>query len=240
MTGWIRVDRDIWGHPFFNREPMSEREAWLWMLARAAYDDTRHKVGKHMLDVPRGTFMTTLRELQSVFMWRSDSRVRNFLARLEGEGMIERTTVGKRNAPKTHVSICNYEKYQTTERTKNAPKTHRERTKNAVNKQENNKQEEPKGSLPKRRSRLPDGWTLPMDWGEWAIEQGMDELAVRREAAQFEDHHRSKGNTMLDWRRAWQTWVRNHLKWRKTNSRQRVEPKGYTNNGAFGLIPERN
>jgi hypothetical protein len=141
MSGWIRVERSLMNdHPFFDREPMSEREAWLWMIAKASWDDTRHKVGREMFDVPRGSFMVTLREMQSVFMWRSDTKVRNFLKRLQGEGMIERTAVGSRNAPKTHITICNYNKYQSSERTENAPKTHRERTKNAVKKQINNKQ----------------------------------------------------------------------------------------------------
>ena len=128
MSGWVRIERDVFGHDFFAKEPMSEREAWLWMIAKAAYADTRHRVGADMLDVPRGSFMTTLRELQGVFMWRSDSRVRGFLKRLEAERMVERTTRGPTNAPKTHITICNYDEYQAGERTENAPGTHRERT----------------------------------------------------------------------------------------------------------------
>lgn len=137
MSGFITIERDLFSHEFFDNEPMSEREAWVWMLANARWKDGRHKVGKDMHDVPRGTFMATLREMQSRFMWGSDTKVRNFLKRLEKEGMIERTTVGSRNAPKTHVSICNYSEYQASERTENVPKTHHERTKNAVKKQGN-------------------------------------------------------------------------------------------------------
>lgn len=81
------------------------------------------------------------------------------------------------------------------------------------------KKEEPKGSSQKatRKTRLPDDWRLPKDWGDWAVSEGMDELSARREADQFKDHHISKGSTMLDWRRAWQTWVRNALKWQREN-----------------------
>lgn len=128
MTGWIRVNRRVFEHQFFQREPMSEREAWLWMIARAAWENTTHRVGGEVHEVPRGSFMATLRELQSTFMWRSDSRVRGFLSRLESERMIERTTRGPKNAPKTHVTICNYDEFQSHERTENAPKTHGERT----------------------------------------------------------------------------------------------------------------
>lgn len=128
MSGWIRVERKVFTDEFFAREPMSEREAWLWMLSSAAWEDTTHRVGGQVLPVPRGSFMATLREMQSVFGWRSDTKVRNFLKRLEAERMVERTTCGPRNAPKTHVTICKYDEYQSSERTKNAPKTHRERT----------------------------------------------------------------------------------------------------------------
>jgi len=77
--------------------------------------------------------------------------------------------------------------------------------------------EEGKPSSPKKRkSRLPEEWHLPKDWGDWACsEHGMTPEQVRHEASQFADHHRAKGNLMLDWRRAWQTWVRNAQKWAK-------------------------
>lgn len=140
MTGWIRIERALWDHDAFAREPMSEREAWAWMIAQAAWDDTRHRVGQVLLKVPRGTFMTTLRELQSAFMWRSEKRVRTFLALLENEGMIGRSIVGERNARKTHVTICNYDKYQDGGRSADAAKTHHGRSKDAVKEQDNNKQ----------------------------------------------------------------------------------------------------
>lgn len=148
MSGFITIERKLWDHPLFKPEPMTEREAWMWMIAQAAWSGTRHRVGNELVEVPRGSFMATLREMQSVFMWKSDKRVRTFLKMLEAEGMIGRTTVGSRNAPKTHVTICKYEEYQTRGRTKDAPETHHGRTKDAVKKQDNNKQEEePYGSL---------------------------------------------------------------------------------------------
>ena len=93
------------------------------------------------MEVERGSFFCTLRELQSEFMWRSDSRVRNFLKMLETERMIERET----NAGKTHVTICNYDEYQQAERTGNARETQTgtqaERKRNALNNKETIKQE---------------------------------------------------------------------------------------------------
>lgn len=136
MSGFITIERKLWDHPLFTPAPMTEREAWMWMIAQAAWAETRHRVGKELVTVPRGSFMATLREMQSVFMWGSDKRVRTFLKTLEKEGMIGRTTLGAKNAPKTHVTICNYDEYQTIGRTKDAPKTqdrtHHGRTADAV------------------------------------------------------------------------------------------------------------
>lgn len=149
MSGFISIERDIWDHPLFANGEMTEREAFMWMIARAAWADTRHKVGSELVEVKRGSFVTTLRELQGVFMWKSDKRVRTFLKSLENNDMIGRTTVGTANAPKTHVTICNYEVYQSGGRTKDAPKTHDGRTTDAVKEQGNNKttEEEANASL---------------------------------------------------------------------------------------------
>jgi hypothetical protein len=137
MTGWVRVSRAIFEHELFANEPMSEREAWLWLVAKAAWKDTRHRVGNAVHDVPRGTLFITLRDLQQAWRWKSDYRVRTFLDMLENERMIERTA----NAGKTHVTICNYSKFQDVERTANAEtneqETHGQRTANALKEQDN-------------------------------------------------------------------------------------------------------
>ena len=149
MSGFVAVHRSLWGHPLFEDGVMTEREAWIWMLSRAAWKDTRHRVGTATLCVPRGAFMTTLRELQRVFKWKSDTRVRTFLLTLETEGMIERKAVGKGNAQKTQINICNYEQYQGGERTRNAEITHGERTNNAVKEQGNKEtRKQPVTALP--------------------------------------------------------------------------------------------
>ena len=141
MSGFISLERKLWDHPLFTPAPMTEREAWMWMIAQAAWSETRHRVGSELVVVPRGAFMATLREMQSAFMWGSDKRVRTFLKTLEKEGMIGRTTLGAKNAPKTQITIRNYEEYQSRGRTKDAPKTqdrtHHGRTTDAVKKQGN-------------------------------------------------------------------------------------------------------
>jgi hypothetical protein len=111
---------------------MTEREAWMWMIAQAAWSETKHLVGGELVKVGRGCFMVTLREMQSKFMWASDKRVRNYLQKLENHKMIAVLVVGERNARKTHVTVCNYEEYQSKGRTKDAAKTQQGRTGDAV------------------------------------------------------------------------------------------------------------
>lgn len=129
MSRWFRVQADIFDHPAFAASEMSEREAWLWLIARAAWKDTRHRVGSEMMNVPRGSLFVTLRELQSAWGWASDKRVRGFLLLLESEGMI----LKKSDAGKTQITICNYCKYQDVGRGEDASGTQAGRNEDALN-----------------------------------------------------------------------------------------------------------
>lgn len=137
MSGWIAISRDLFEHDFFAREPMSEREAWVWMLAKAAWKDTTHRIGSDMVPVPRGSFFCTLRELQSAWGWASDKRVRTFLKRTQEGRMADASAAHG----KTHITICNYNQYQNDGRSEDASET-QGRTQNGRTKETtNNKQE---------------------------------------------------------------------------------------------------
>ena len=66
-----------------------------------------------------------------------------------------------------------------------------------------------------RAARLPQDWTLPKSWGEWAVsELGMQPAAVRTEAAKFADHWHAKAGrdaAKLDWLATWRNWCRTTL-----------------------------
>jgi len=62
-----------------------------------------------------------------------------------------------------------------------------------------------------RASRLAADWFLPMEWGEWAISEGMDRDAVRVQADRFKDYWLAKAGkdaTKLDWQATWRNWIR--------------------------------
>lgn len=128
MSRWVRIQASIFDHEVFAAEPFSEREAWMWLITRAAWKDTRHRIGQSVFDVATGSMFLTLREMQAVWRWKSDKRVRSFLSMLEREGMIETKT----DAGKTQISICNYSRYQEVGRTEDAGGTQAGRTADAL------------------------------------------------------------------------------------------------------------
>lgn len=90
------------------------------------------------------------------------------------------------------------------------------------------KKEEPDGSSKKRGSRLPDDWQLPKAWGEWALQEGMDEVSVRREADKFRDYWQSAPGSKgvkRDWLATWRNWVRKAVDDRKP--RKAANASGY-------------
>lgn len=214
MSRWVRVDVSVFEHEFFaSPEPFSEREAWLWLIANAAWKNTTHRVGNVMLDVPVGSLFATLRGLQSAWHWGSDKRVRSFISRLENGRMVETKT----DAGKTHITICNYGRYQDAGRTEDAARTQAGRSADALKTpvhQDTNissLRSEIAPPAKKRASRLPETWSLPRAWGQWAVSEGFTEAVIRSEAEKFRDHWCSKPGrdaTKLDWEATWRNWMR--------------------------------
>jgi len=106
-AGYILIDREIWDHDIFEVEPFTERLAWMWMISSAAWQDKRVRVGRKPYTLQRGQLVFSIRFLAEKWIW-SKSKVHRFLARLQSEQMIELKT----DHEATHITICNYNKYQ--------------------------------------------------------------------------------------------------------------------------------
>lgn len=153
MSRWVRIQTSIFDHEVFAAEPFSEREAWMWLISKAAWKETKHRIGQNIVEVPIGSVFLTLREMQVTWRWKSDKRVRSFLSMLEREGMIETKT----DAGKTQVSICNYSRYQEVGRAEDAAGTHGGRTADALKTPEHqNTSSEPNGSVSVGKARAND------------------------------------------------------------------------------------
>lgn len=215
MSRWFRVQTSVFEHELFAAAEYSQREAWLWLIANAAWKETRHRVGNEVLTVPIGSMFITLRSLQSTWRWKSDKRVRTFLAVLENERMIETKT----DAGKTQITICNYSRYQEVGRTEDASGTQDGRSEDALKTpihQDTNtsslRSEDAPPPKKQKGTRLSESWSLPRAWGQWAVSEGYTEQVIRIEAQKFRDYWCAKSGkdaTKLDWFATWRNWIRN-------------------------------
>jgi hypothetical protein len=105
--GTFCMDRGWFDHPEFAAEPFTEREAWAWLIAHAAYKPHARKVGHVTVNLERGQFAGSIRFMAEKWQW-SKSRVDRFLARLR-----ERDSIGTESGTGVMVvTICNYDAYQ--------------------------------------------------------------------------------------------------------------------------------
>src|SRR5215208_4627567 len=95
--GFFQVDRGVWSHPVFAPEPFTEREAWLWLIARAAWKPNGVRVGQLVIHVERGQLAVSMRYLAEAWQWVKSS-VARFLAKLINARMITRDTVAMRRS----------------------------------------------------------------------------------------------------------------------------------------------
>lgn len=203
----------IFDHDLFDEEPFTEREAWLWMITKAAWSETRHRVGSKVHVVPVGSFFITLREMQEVFKWKSDKKVRGLLSLLERENMINVKT----DAGKTQVTICNYSKYQDAGRSGDAAGTQRGRTKDTNTPIYTSSLRSEDISLVEKKSEK-NGSRIPEDFRpdlEWSQKQGLKNSELKFEFEQFKDYWTAKSGkdaTKKDWQATWRQWIRNSVK----------------------------
>jgi hypothetical protein len=113
--GAFWVSRGVFDHPLFRGQEFSEREAWLWLIAEAAWKPGRQRVGRTLVTVERGQIAHSLRFMAGAWGWSLD-RTRRFINLLLAEKMLETGSQTKRQQGVRHLSrhltICNYEQYQ--------------------------------------------------------------------------------------------------------------------------------
>lgn len=108
MSGFIALHREAFTHPVL--KDADRFRAWFWLVAHAAWKQTRHDARGRTIIVERGQLCAGREQLAKEWKW-SPSAVERFLTRLETEQMIERQT----GQGKSVITICNYDKYQDSE-----------------------------------------------------------------------------------------------------------------------------
>ncbi|NEU13569.1 hypothetical protein G3T14_15725 [Methylobacterium sp. BTF04] len=105
--GVFAVDRGIFTNAGFANEPFTEREAFLWLVAEAAWKERRVRSGATTVTLGRGQICHSVRFMADAWQW-SKSRVDRFLVRLESRGSIAR----ENGTLQTVLTLCNFEEFQ--------------------------------------------------------------------------------------------------------------------------------
>jgi hypothetical protein len=196
------------------------------MVNEAAWADCRIALGGKVIDLRRGQFSHSYRYMAEAWGWGIAS-VHRFIKRLETETMIGTQTGTVSGTAQLVITICNYDKYQPAQ---NKAERDAERKAERAAEQQRNREERhlekekrvgksltkeanllSLGAVGKpTAARLPLDWVLPAPWGEWAVAEGWQAQAVRREAECFRDywHSRGAGAAKVDWQATWRNWIR--------------------------------
>jgi hypothetical protein len=111
MSGFIKLHRGWRDCEVFKDEPCTQREAWVWLLEHTAWKDCqRRDAQKALIEVNRGQFHTSIRNLAAAWQW-SRGRVERFLNDLKTGHMIDHEA----GHGGLLITICNYDKYQANE-----------------------------------------------------------------------------------------------------------------------------
>ena len=129
VEGWISLYRKIQEHWIWTkRRKFSQFEAWISLLFKANFKDTKIMIGDNLVEVKRGSFITSEVKLAEEWKW-DRSTVRKFLKTLEEQKMIQKNSTTRY----TSISIENWELYQDTQQqnrqqnnNKTTTKQHRE------------------------------------------------------------------------------------------------------------------
>jgi hypothetical protein len=120
--GVFAVDRGVFDHDKLKDEkaPLSKVEAWLWLLAAAAWRNHRRRVSGRNFDLKRGQLVASTRYMAERWRW-NEARVRRFLQLLKtdagGDAMIDAVS----DAGVTVITIRKYDIYQRVSLPSDAP-----------------------------------------------------------------------------------------------------------------------
>jgi hypothetical protein len=87
------------------------------------------------------------------------------------------------------------------------------------------KKEDRASRSPTHKTRFPDNFSISDSLRVWCVsEHGISEPEAELEA--FRDFHVSKGNTFVDWERAFMTWIRNTHKFGRNGKKAEESVEG--------------
>jgi len=116
---WIKLSRNIVNHWLWGDSRYIQ--LWVYLLVRASIKPSKVVVKGRLIDVKRGDVLTSLATISKACNVPIQV-VRTFLKHAEKDKMIQHDI----NTKVTHLTICNYERYQDHQHTDNTQTTHRQ------------------------------------------------------------------------------------------------------------------
>lgn len=230
--GYISLHRKVMKNFLFREKRVfSKFEAWIYILMNANHTDAQILIGNQLIDVKKGSFITSEIKLMEEFLW-SKSKLRTFLSLLESQSMIEKVSDTK----KTTLTVVKYSDYQDLQTTKKPQKDRQQTTKelrkdtnnndnndNNVNNVNNDNNIELNNSMNNiEKSKIFLKPTL-LEVSEYCIERKNNVNPNH-----FIDFYQSNGwmvgrNKMKDWKATVRTWEKNNF-----NQKQNATTSNFT------------
>jgi hypothetical protein len=226
-----------------DREPFCRRAAWAWLIENAQWKAAKINIGGRTETIERGQLCHSYRHLAATWKW-SICKVQLFIEHLKNSTMIKtevntgrliiticnyeryQAPLDASNTPDNTVenTAAVREQYESKESKKqeytNGPVSVCVGADSACAREERTHSSPPGsgnvvpiGSGPKI-APLPDGWTLPDEWREWALSIGWEhfEISADRFAAHWiskrDRMDRDAANSAAAWFVHWQGWVK--------------------------------
>ncbi|WP_075809901.1 hypothetical protein [Clostridium perfringens] len=136
VEGWLKLYRSIQNHWLWEDKPFSRGQAFVDLLLMANHKDNKILFNGELIEVKRGSRITSLRQLSEAWGW-STKKTKKFLELLEKDSMI---TV-KSDNKKTLVTIENYGVYQEVGNTEETQEKHQGNSEETQRKNKRNSKE---------------------------------------------------------------------------------------------------
>lgn len=136
VEGWLKLYRSIQNHWLWEDKPFSRGQAFVDLLLMANHKDNKILFNGELIEVKRGSRITSLRQLSEAWGW-STKKTKKFLELLEKDNMI---TVRSDNK-KTLVTIENYGVYQEVGNTEETQEKHQGNSEETQRKNKRNSKE---------------------------------------------------------------------------------------------------
>lgn len=162
-NGWISLHRKLLEHPFYlEKRTFSKFEAWIDLLLLANHKDNEFLLGNEIIEVKRGSFITSIRKLGERWGW-SNTKVNTVLELLVVQEMI----LLKKDTKKTVITIVKYDFYQGSEIEKTSQNRREKDTKETQQHTNNNDNKGIKKDVFIQQAELFESW-----WNLYANKKG--------------------------------------------------------------------